>query len=785
MIYASSACGTSDVEVDAPEARGDELRALRSSEILGTIAYGETKGPIAYTEIPLYRAFRFSGRARDRVRITVYGDNVPQAWLLSSGFATLKSATATGFAHTLTFEETLTATAAYYIAFHEQDQEDAHFYVKLQTVSASDAGTSDAGDGGSASHADAGSSDAGDAGAPSRPTAPGPVRKWTFSTGNAVRTPPVVAADGTIFVSDVFGALAALDPNTAAPKWSRSSSGSNMQLGLGPRGELYATASNVSRGLYRLDPRTGATLWEDAFYVFASKPVIRDDGVLFVQKSSYLTALGSDDSFRWATVSDPVYTTPAFSRSRTVYAAGTSLDAHDADTGTTLWSFSTPKLVGAPVVGDDGTIYANDVDGLVYAVNPDGTARWTKSTGSSSSGGEITTRVFGGTVYVTNRTTGLTALDAATGATKWTASPSATHWGPPASSSGTLYVSGEDGRLYALRASDGTTKWSMPAGRYVMADPVIGADGSVLVGTDSGLASFIERDPSVPTTTPCSNGAVEEIACGACGHQSRVCLVDATGKDVWQPWGACTSELVGGCYPGDVRTTACGRCGAEQDTCQVDCRWSQGSCLGEPANACVAGALDYQEGLSCLAGGRARSCSAACQWGSYGACVVPPASVSLTLAPHQDSVFRTVTISTAQMGHALTGSSCPAASIGVVPYAFVRLVNPSDSTVWVSVWTGKDFDRDPDLDTVIAQYDSAIPPPLSSVAACTRINDHCTDFSSLTACNRDWGGIMMRSPASPIRIPAGGGATVYVAASIPGSSATFRVYARTEVELHN
>jgi hypothetical protein len=76
--------------------------------------------------------------------------------------------------------------------------------------------------------------------------------------------------------------------------------------------------------------------------------------------------------------------------------------------------------VPSPIVGPDGTIYAGNANGILYAINPDGTEKWHIQTGGTINAAPILT------------------VD------------------------GTLYFRAEDGYLYAVAASDGRQRWREP-----------------------------------------------------------------------------------------------------------------------------------------------------------------------------------------------------------------------------------------------------------------------------------------------------------------------------------
>lgn len=83
------ACSVEPAEQDSASSES-ELRALSSSEIVGSIAYGDTK-TIAYTSSPKYRALSFQAAKGDAIDARFVGNGIdPVAYLLSSSFSTLK-----------------------------------------------------------------------------------------------------------------------------------------------------------------------------------------------------------------------------------------------------------------------------------------------------------------------------------------------------------------------------------------------------------------------------------------------------------------------------------------------------------------------------------------------------------------------------------------------------------------------------------------------------------------------------------------------------------------------
>jgi hypothetical protein len=122
------ACGARPSESVGESSTENALRALASNEILGSIGYGETRSPIAYTATPRYRAYTFSGAAGDAITIDVRSLSVggdPAVWLLAADNSNLAAV------HGGHIAATLPQTASYTIALRDFNLEDATFSVSL------------------------------------------------------------------------------------------------------------------------------------------------------------------------------------------------------------------------------------------------------------------------------------------------------------------------------------------------------------------------------------------------------------------------------------------------------------------------------------------------------------------------------------------------------------------------------------------------------------------------------------------------------------------------------
>ena len=118
------------------------------------------------------------------------------------------------------------------------------------------------------------------------------------------------------------------------------------------------------------------------------------------------------------------------------------------------WAFATGDAIkpSSPAIGSDGTIYVGSDDNKLYAINPDGTQKWS----------------FATTGNIQNS--------------------------PAIGADGTIYVGSDDKNLYAVNPN-GTLKWSFNTGGIVnMTSNSIGADGTIYVGSTSDKVFAINPD---------------------------------------------------------------------------------------------------------------------------------------------------------------------------------------------------------------------------------------------------------------------------------------------------
>ncbi len=152
------------------------------------------------------------------------------------------------------------------------------------------------------------------------------------------------------------------------------------------------------------------------------------------------------------------------------------------------WSFPTgARVVTAPAIGADGTVYfgLQRYSDNVYALNPDGTVKWSFSTGGWVESVAID---VAGTLYVVSGDLYALSPD---GTVQWSHSAVTGGYNSDIAigADGTVYVASFSNVLYKLDAlnPDGTLRWSYFMGHYILGAPAIGSDGTVYVGCQRSL----------------------------------------------------------------------------------------------------------------------------------------------------------------------------------------------------------------------------------------------------------------------------------------------------------
>ncbi len=149
------------------------------------------------------------------------------------------------------------------------------------------------------------------------------------------------------------------------------------------------------------------------------------------------------------------------------------------------WTFSLSGFgYPAPVMDAKGVIYTPCWNDKLYAINPDGTQKWTY-TGKGCLSPCV---AADGTIYWGAPGGRLVALDPADGHEIWSITVGGTpglHLTPNIGRDGTIYLNLNDGAVAAINP-DGTLKWRFETGSPVNTSVAIGPDDTIYAGNDAG-----------------------------------------------------------------------------------------------------------------------------------------------------------------------------------------------------------------------------------------------------------------------------------------------------------
>jgi len=177
--------------------------------------------------------------------------------------------------------------------------------------------------------------------------------------------------------------------------------------------------------------------------------------------------------------------------------------------GTKSWEndLSTQKIIGSPAIGSDGTIYipADSATGPLFAIRPDGSIIWSSisNPGIYASYSFQSSVAIGddGTLFV-NRDN-VYGLSPSTSAIIWNSGQGTSGFSSPAiASDNTVYsadsISGT-GQIYSLNPSlpaANQPRWKFDPGNSVSSSPAIGADGTVYIGSQNGKLYAFDPAPA-------------------------------------------------------------------------------------------------------------------------------------------------------------------------------------------------------------------------------------------------------------------------------------------------
>jgi eukaryotic-like serine/threonine-protein kinase len=309
--------------------------------------------------------------------------------------------------------------------------------------------------------------------------------RWTFRTGAAVISTPVVAS-GTVYVGSSDHNLYALDAATGALRWKFATHGRVSSSPAIGAGRVYV--GSFDSNLYALDAVTGALVWK-----FTTAGERRFSGKHL--HGAEPAAEVMPDPF------DVFLSSPAIAGGLVYFGSGDgNVYALDAATGTLRWKFHTGDVVHASPAVAAGTLYVGSWDSYFYALDAaSGRERWRFKTGEDPNinnqvGIQSSAVVADGVVYFGCRDSHVYALDAASGAQRWAFSTGES-WviSSPAVRDGKVYFATSDsGLVQALDAATGAPVFALSFKRWPFFSSPSLAGGFLYIGSEQGRLLAID-----------------------------------------------------------------------------------------------------------------------------------------------------------------------------------------------------------------------------------------------------------------------------------------------------
>ncbi|HEX5223273.1 MAG TPA: PQQ-binding-like beta-propeller repeat protein [Verrucomicrobiae bacterium] len=351
---------------------------------------------------------------------------------------------------------------------------------------------------------------------------------WRFTGGTNKLESPLIGSDGTIYVGDLAGKLFAVEGN-----------GAGLATGQWPMARR--NARHQASQEFALSPPaapTGVTAslsnhTDKVIITWASVPTASHYVVWRSLTPSLVDAVELTDSATGKMNFDDRSAVPGasyfyFVQARNVAGRSTPVGPvfgarGVAVAGQPVWIYPTEGSASTPAIGLDGAVVFCSSDGNLYAVDPNGQAKWKFPFGGASF--SVPSIAHDGTIYFSAaisrypkpETNAIFAVTAA-GQLRWrvlTESPLKS--GIAIGSDGTLYTATGNNfspQMSGIRAltPQGSNLWTFANGRNFTTTPLLGADGTIYASSSDGRLHALS--PAGTLLWVCENAGTPRVIGG-------------------------------------------------------------------------------------------------------------------------------------------------------------------------------------------------------------------------------------------------------------------------------
>ncbi|MCE1247528.1 MAG: PQQ-binding-like beta-propeller repeat protein [Firmicutes bacterium] len=305
--------------------------------------------------------------------------------------------------------------------------------------------------------------------------------KWSFENSRDFSMPPAVSPDGShIFACDGYNVFC-ID-KSGHKSWEKPlDSWTCSKPVVGPDSSYVVWDKGNQLRLFDKD---GNEKWKtENEKPWHSSPIFGKDGTVYVNNDDrHLYAIDpKDGSVKWKTKLEfKGSPRPVECSDGSIAMVDDQDQVYKIKDGKILWDKKMPGRVNGPIsVGKDDSVYVTNEDGNLYALNPDGSEKWTYTAGTPLRKPPV--EAPDGTLYLPTFTgNSLVALNP-DGTKKWEYGfEGFAHAEPVLDKNGNIYIGSNDKNFYALNP-DGSLKWKHQFSVMIDEPAVVGADGAVYV----------------------------------------------------------------------------------------------------------------------------------------------------------------------------------------------------------------------------------------------------------------------------------------------------------------